>query len=146
MSPTTGTVNILLVEDNPADVRLTREAMSASRTRNALHIARDGEEAMAFLRREGVFSKSPRPDLIILDLNLPKKDGREVLSEVKSDPNFKRIPVIILTTSNATDDIMMCYENHANCYLTKPATLEQFRKTIKLIEDFWLSTARLPPA
>lgn len=138
-------IEILLVEDNPGDIRLTREALKDSRVRNFLHVARDGEEAMAFLRRQGPYSQAVRPDLILLDLNLPKKDGREVLAEMKGDPGLRRIPVVILTTSKADEDISRSYDSHANCYLTKPASLDQFLRTIKLVEEFWLTAVKLPP-
>lgn len=138
-------IEILLVEDNPADVRLTEEALREGKVRNRLNVARDGVEALAFLRREGAFSEAPRPDLILLDLNLPKKDGREVLSEIKRDARLMRIPVVVLTTSSAEVDILKSYELHANCYITKPVDLEQFVQVVKSIDDFWLSVVRLPP-
>jgi CheY-like chemotaxis protein len=136
---------ILLVEDNPADVRLTREALSSDHLWNHLNTAKDGVEAMAYLRREGRFASAVRPDLILLDLNLPKKDGREVLAEIKADPDLMRIPVVVLTTSDAEEDILKTYGLHANCYITKPADLRQFMKVLKSIEDFWLAIVRLPP-
>lgn len=144
VGPSSG--QILLVEDNPGDVRLIREALRASPLRNALHVARDGDEAMAFLRREGPWAQAPRPNLILLDLNLPRKDGREVLSEIKADPDLKRIPVLVLTTSTAAEDVRRSYDAHANCYLTKPVRLDDFRRVIKLVEEFWLTAVRLPPA
>src|SRR5438874_12852403 len=119
-------VEILLVEDNPADVRLTREALKEGKVYNNLHWAKDGVEALEFLRREGKHAKAPRPDIILLDLNLPKKDGREVLSEIKSDDQLKHIPVVILTTSKAEEDVLRSYELHANCYVTKPVDLDKF--------------------
>src|ERR1019366_8594332 len=134
-----GPVEILLVEDNPADVRLTREALNSDRLWNNLSVTKDGVEAMAYLRRQGRFAAAPRPDLILLDLNLPKKDGREVLAEIKADPNLMRIPVVVLTTSEAEDDILKTYGLHANCYITKPADLRQFMRVVKSIEDFWLA-------
>lgn len=137
-------VEILLVEDNPGDVRLTREALREAKVRNNLHVVEDGVEAMAFLRREGRYADAPCPDLILLDLNLPKKDGREVLAEIKGDPNLKRIPVVILTTSEAEQDILKAYDLYANCYITKPVDLEQFIKVVKAIEDFWLTIVKLP--
>ena len=138
-------VEILLVEDNPADVRLTREALNSDRLWNRLSVARDGVEAMAYLRREGRFAAAALPDLILLDLNLPRKDGREVLAEIKADPRLMRIPVVVLTTSDAEDDILKTYGLHANCYITKPADLRQFMKVLKSIEDFWLAIVKLPP-
>jgi chemotaxis family two-component system response regulator Rcp1 len=140
-----GPAEILLVEDNPADVRLTREALNSDRLWNNLSVAKDGVEAMAYLRQEGKFAAAPRPDLILLDLNLPKKDGREVLAEIKADPNLMRIPVIVLTTSDAEDDILKTYGMHANCFVTKPVDLRQFMKVVKSIEDFWLAIVKLPP-
>jgi two-component system, chemotaxis family, response regulator Rcp1 len=137
-------IDILLVEDNPADVRLTQEAFKETRLRCKLHIARDGAEALDFLRQNGRFSAAPRPDIILLDLNLPKKDGREVLAEVKEAPQFKRIPVVVLTTSNAADDIHHTYEHHANCFITKPTGLDDFVEVVKRIEEFWLKIAQLP--
>jgi CheY-like chemotaxis protein len=137
-------IEILLVEDNPADVRLTFEALKDGRISNGMHVAKDGVEALDFLFRRGAFTGVPRPDLILLDLNLPKKDGREVLAEIKADPDLKRIPVIILTTSGAEDDIIRSYNLHANCYVTKPVDLEQFMEVVKTIEDFWLTIVSLP--
>ena len=138
-------VEILLVEDNPGDVDLTMEALENSKIRNTVSVAGDGEEAMAFLRRTGKHAGAPRPDLILLDLNLPKKDGREVLAEIKSDDELKRIPVVIITTSQAEEDILRSYNLHANCYITKPIDLHQFIRVIKAIEDFWLTIVKLPP-
>ena len=137
-------VEILLVEDNPGDVRLTLEALKENRLHNHLHVVEDGEEAMAFLRRESDYADAPRPDLILLDLNLPKKDGREVLAEIKEDPDLKRIPVVILTTSRAEEDVLRMYDLHANCYVTKPVDLDQFIKVVQTIEEFWLTIVRLP--
>ena len=137
-------IEILLVEDNPGDVRLTREALRDGKVKNNLHVAVDGEEAMAFLRREGPHAGAPRPDLILLDLNLPKKNGREVLAEVKSDPALMRIPVVVLTTSHDEQDVHAAYEHHANCYITKPVDLEQFLRVVRSIEDFWFTVVRLP--
>ncbi len=137
-------IEILLVEDNPGDVRLTQEAFKEGKVRNKLHVAWDGIEAMAFLRREDKFADAPHSDLILLDLNLPKKDGREVLAEIKQDPKLKRIPVVILTTSKAEEDILKTYDLHANCYITKPVDLEQFIKVVKCIEEFWLTVVKLP--
>jgi CheY-like chemotaxis protein len=137
-------VEILLVEDNPGDVRLTIEALRESKVRNSLSVAKDGVEALAFLRREGTFASAVRPDLILLDLNLPRKDGRQVLSEIKSDPALRTIPVVILTTSRAEQDVLRSYELQANCYITKPVDLEQFMTVVKSIEDFWLAIVTLP--
>lgn len=137
-------IEILLVEDNPGDVRLTIEALNDAKLRNRLSVVRDGVEAMAFLHRDGQHPDAPRPDLILLDLNLPRKDGREVLAEVKSDPELQRIPVVVLTTSDAQPDIQRAYELHANCYITKPVDLEQFIRVVQSIEDFWLTIVRLP--
>ncbi len=138
-------VDILLVEDNPGDVRLTREALRAAKVLNRMSVAQDGVEALAFLRRQGPYADAPRPELILLDLNLPKKDGREVLEEIKQDPDLKRIPVVILTTSQAEQDIIRTYNLHANCYVSKPVDLDQFITVIKSIEDFWLTIVKLPP-
>ena len=137
-------IEILLVEDNPGDARLTIEAMREAKLSNRLHVVEDGVEAMQFLRREGRFGDAPRPDLILLDLNLPKKDGREVLAEVKSDPALKRIPVVVLTTSRAEQDVLSAYDLHANCYVTKPVDLEQFMKIVKQIDEFWIKLVTLP--
>lgn len=137
-------VEILLVEDNAGDVRLTREAFKEGKVRNNLNVAADGVEAMAFLHRQGRYADMPRPDLILLDLNLPRKDGREVLAEIKQDPQFQRIPVVILTTSQAEQDILRSYNLHANCYITKPVDLVKFLAVIRSVEDFWLTIVRLP--
>jgi CheY-like chemotaxis protein len=134
-----------MVEDNPGDVRLTVEALKEGKVRNNLHTVADGEEAMKFLRRQDDYAKSPRPDLVLLDLNLPKKNGREVLAEIKADPDLKRIPVVILTVSEAEQDIIKSYNLHANCYITKPVNLEQFIQVVRSIEDFWLTIVMLPP-
>jgi CheY-like chemotaxis protein len=138
-------VEILLVEDNPGDARLMIEALKEGKVSNHLNIARDGVEALAILRQEGQYAKAPRPDLIMLDLNLPKKDGREVLAEIKADDELKIIPVVILTTSQAEQDILKSYNLHANCYVTKPVDLEQFISVLKFVEDFWLTIVKLPP-
>ncbi len=138
-------VHVLLVEDNPADVRLTREVLADGKITNTLHVVSDGEEAMAFLRNKPPFASAPRPDLILLDLNLPRKDGREVLAEVKSDPSLKLIPVVILTTSRSDRDILESYNLHANCYISKPVDLLQFMEVVRTIEDFWLAIVKLPP-
>ena len=137
-------VEILLVEDNPGDVRLTQEALKESKVTNNLSVAEDGVEALAFLKREGKYADAPRPDLLLLDLNLPKKDGRELLEEIKVDDNLKRIPVVVLTTSKAEEDIIRMYDQHANCYITKPIDFDQFIEVIKSIEDFWLTIVKLP--
>jgi len=137
-------IEILLVEDNPGDARLTIEAMREAKMRNRIHVVEDGVEAMAFLRRQGSFGEAPRPDLILLDLNLPRKDGREVLAEVKADPDLKRIPVVILTTSRAEEDVMRAYDLHANCYVTKPVDLAQFMKIVSQIDEFWVKVVTLP--
>ncbi len=138
-------IEILMVEDNPGDVRLTVEALKEGKVRNKLHVVEDGVEAMAFLRGEGEYADAPRPDLILLDLNLPKKDGREVLAEIKGDPNLRRIPVVVLTVSEANEDILKTYDLHANCYVTKPVDLDQFIVVVKSVEDFWLTIVKLPP-
>jgi chemotaxis family two-component system response regulator Rcp1 len=138
-------IEILLVEDNPADVRLTVEALKEEKIYNNLHVVTDGVEAIAFLRREGKYAKAVRPDLIFLDLNLPRKDGREVLKEIKSDDNLKAIPVVVLTVSKSEEDIVKSYKLHANCYITKPVDLNQFMKVIRSVQDFWLTIVKLPP-
>ncbi len=137
-------IEILMVEDNPGDVRLTREALGENKLLNNLRVVEDGVEALSFLRREGAYSSAPRPDIIILDLNLPRKDGREVLAEIKSDDQLKCIPVVILTTSQAEGDIYMAYNLNANCYITKPVDLDQFMNVVKSIEGFWLNIVKLP--
>jgi two-component system, chemotaxis family, response regulator Rcp1 len=137
-------VEVLLVEDNPGDVRLTREAMREGKVLNRLSVAADGEEALAFLHQEGAHANAPRPDIILLDLNLPQKNGREVLSEIKADEWLRSIPVIVLTTSGAEKDISICYFLHANCYIVKPVDLERFLDVVKSIGDFWFTTATLP--
>jgi CheY-like chemotaxis protein len=137
-------VEILLVEDNAGDVRLTREALNEAKVRNNLNVVGDGVEALTFLRRQGQYGGAARPDIILLDLNLPRMDGRQVLAEVKADPALRRIPVVILTTSKAEEDIIRTYDLHANCYVTKPVDFEQFVKVVQSIEDFWLEIVRLP--
>jgi two-component system, chemotaxis family, response regulator Rcp1 len=137
-------VKILLVEDNPADVRLTIEALKEGKIINRLNVVKDGVEALDYLQRRGAFTDAPRPDLVLLDLNLPKKDGREVLDEIKRDDDLKRIPVVVLTTSQAEEDILKSYNLHANCYISKPVDLEQFIAVVKTIEDFWLAVVSLP--
>jgi chemotaxis family two-component system response regulator Rcp1 len=139
------TVEILLVEDNPGDVRLTKEAFKDIKLHNNLSVVQDGVEAMAFLRCEGRYADAPRPDLVILDLNLPQKDGREVLEEIKHDDNLKRIPVVILTTSSDEKDILESYNLYANCYITKPVDLTQFLAIVQSIQNFWFSIVKLPP-
>jgi len=144
MTPASGTpVEILLVEDNPGDVRLTKEALKDARVRNTLHVARDGVEAMAFLRKEGAHAAAPLPDLILLDLNLPRKNGREVLADIKGDAGLQHIPVVILTTSQAEQDILESYRLRANAYVNKPVDLEQFLKVVRSIEEFWLEIVKL---
>lgn len=137
-------VEILLVENNPGDVRLMAEVFRESNLHNTLHTVRDGVEALAFLRQEGDYAHAPRPGLILLDLNLPRKDGRQVLAEIKEDPGLRRIPVIILTTSAAEQDIVRAYDLRANCYITKPIDLEPFMAVMRSIGDFWLTTVKLP--
>ncbi|MFA5795448.1 MAG: response regulator [Candidatus Brocadiia bacterium] len=138
-------INVLLVEDSPADVRLTKEALKEEKLHVNLSVVNDGVEAMEFLRREGKFAQAVRPDLILLDLNLPKKDGREVLKEIKSDEKLKSIPVVILTVSKAEEDIAKSYNLHANCYITKPLDLLRFSIVVKSIKNFWLTIVKLPP-
>jgi CheY-like chemotaxis protein len=138
-------VEILLVEDNPGDVRLTREALREGKVRNNLSVASDGVEAIAYLRKEGEHAKAVRPDLILLDLNLPRMDGREVLKEIKADPVLRHIPVVVLTSSQAEEDIVRAYDLHANCYVTKPVDLDQFIRVVESIEDFWFTIVKLPP-
>ena len=138
-------VEILLVEDNPGDERLTREALKEGKVYSNMHWVKDGVEAMQFLHREGKFSGAVRPDIILLDLNLPKKDGREVLEEIKSHPQLKSIPVVVLTTSKAEEDVLKTYGLHANCYVTKPVDLDKFINVVNSIDAFWLSVVTLPP-
>ncbi len=138
-------IEILLVEDNPADVRLTIETLKDEKICNNLHVVNDGEEALQFLRRQGKHSGAQRPDLILLDLNLPKIDGRQVLKEIKTDDKLKAIPVVVLTVSKAEEDVIKSYNLHANCYITKPVDLEQFSKVARAIQDFWLTIVKLPP-
>ncbi len=137
-------IDILLVEDNPGDVRLIKEALNSTNIRNMLHIVCDGIEAMNFLRREGKYKEAVRPDVILLDLNLPRKSGLEVLEEIKADTELKRIPVIILTTSMDEEDVLKSYNLHANCFVTKPTGLTQFNEVIKMMEKFWLTIVKLP--
>lgn len=138
-------IEILLVEDNPGDVRLTQEALRESKVLNHLAVAKDGVEALEMLRRQGPYTKQPRPDLILLDLNLPRKDGREVLMEIKEDPILRRIPVVVLTTSEAEKDVHRAYDLGANCYIVKPVDLDQFINVVHTIEGFWLSIVKLSP-
>lgn len=138
-------IEILLVEDSPSDVDLTREALEDTKVHNNLSVVGDGVEALAFLRKEGQFADAPHPDLILLDLNLPKKDGREVLAEIKADPTLRRIPVVVLTTSEAEQDIVESYNLHANCYVKKPVDLDAFIHVVRSIDDFWLAIVKLPP-
>jgi two-component system, chemotaxis family, response regulator Rcp1 len=138
-------IEILLVEDNPGDERLTREALKEGKVYSNLHWVKDGVEAMAFLRREGKHADAPRPDIVLLDLNLPRKDGREVLQDIKSDESLRRIPVVVLTTSKAEADVLRTYDLHANCYVTKPVDLEKFIVVVRSIDRFWLTVVTLPP-
>lgn len=137
-------IEILLVEDNPGDVRLTREALKEGKVLNHLHVVEDGEDAVRFLRREGEFDGAVRPDLVLLDLNLPRKSGHEVLEEIKSDTDLRRIPVVVLTSSEAETDIARSYDRYANAYITKPVDLDQFISVVRSVEDFWLEVVRLP--
>jgi len=137
-------IEILLVEDNPGDARLMREALKEGKVRNQLHVVGDGEQAMLFLRRRPPFERAVRPDIFLLDLNLPRKDGREVLEEVKADPLLRRIPVVVLTTSRAEADILKTYDLHANCYINKPVDLDEFITVMRSIEEFWLTIVKLP--
>jgi CheY-like chemotaxis protein len=143
-NPATRPVELLLVEDNPGDIRLTQEALRSGQVQVNLNIARDGVEALDFLRQRAKFQSAPKPDLILLDLNLPRKNGREVLSEIKSDPELRRIPVLIMTTSRAEQDVNRAYNLNANCYITKPMDLDEFLRIVKSIEEFWLKTVTLP--
>ncbi|WP_206791753.1 response regulator [Amycolatopsis sp. MtRt-6] len=138
-------IDILLVEDDPGDVLMTREAFAHHKIRNPLHVAEDGVEALRFLKREGPFGRAPRPGLILLDLNLPRKDGRQVLGEIKQDPALCTIPVVVLTTSEAEEDILRSYELHANAYVTKPVDFEKFVEVVRKIDDFWVTVVKLPP-
>jgi CheY-like chemotaxis protein len=137
-------IQILLIEDDPGDVLITREAFAENKVRNELSVVSDGESAIAFLRRDGDFAAAPRPDLILLDLNLPRKDGHEVLAEIKSDVDLQRIPVVILTTSDAEEDILRSYDLHANAYVTKPVDFERFLGVVRQIDDFFVTVVRLP--
>ncbi len=137
-------VEVLLVEDDPGDVLMTREAFEDNKVRNNLHVVPDGVDALAFLRREGRYAGAPTPDLVLLDLNLPRKDGREVLAEIKADPVLRRIPVVVLTTSEAEEDVLRSYELHANAYVTKPVDFEQFIRVVRQIDDFFVTVVKLP--
>ena len=144
-SPDGTPIEILLVEDNPGDVRLTQEALKEGKVCNRLSVVDDGAKAIEFLyNRRGPYAQAPRPDLILLDLNLPRKDGREVLAEIKRDPSLRSIPVVVLTTSQADEDVVKAYDLHVNCYITKPIDLSQFLNVVKAIEDFWLTIVKLP--
>ncbi|WP_410568166.1 response regulator [Amycolatopsis sp. cmx-4-61] len=145
MTPAPTPIDILLVEDDPGDVLMTREAFAHHKIRNPLHVAEDGVEALRFLKREGPFGAAPRPGLILLDLNLPRKDGRELLGEIKQDPGLRTIPVVVLTTSEAEEDILRSYELHANAYVTKPVDFEKFVEVVRKIDDFWVTVVQLPP-
>jgi CheY-like chemotaxis protein len=137
-------VEILLVEDNPADVRLTREALRDAKVANTLHVVEDGEAAVQFLRRQGRYAGAPRPDVILLDLNLPRRSGHEILADVKADPELRSIPIVVLTTSQAEEDILTAYRLHANCYISKPVDLMQLTKVVRAIDDFWFTVVTLP--
>ncbi len=144
--PSTATrpVQILIVEDNPADARLVREVMRDSKVLNEIHWVADGVEALAFLRGQGKYASAPRPNLIFLDLNMPRKDGREVLREVKADDSLKRIPIVVMTSSQAEEDVARAYDQHANCYVRKPIDFDQFHSVVKTLENFWFATVELP--
>lgn len=144
-SPCFKPIEVLLVEDSPSDANLTIKKLKKAKVLNNLHWVEDGESAMEFLQKAGEYANAPRPDLILLDLNLPGMDGREVLSEIKSDPKLKKIPIVILTTSADEQDVARAYNLNANCYITKPVDIQQFLKAIDLIEDFWLALVKLPP-
>jgi CheY-like chemotaxis protein len=137
-------IHILLAEDNPADVRLTQEALKEGKVQNTLSVVPDGVETLAFLRREGEHAEASRPDLLLLDLNMPRMDGREVLEEIKADPELRRMPVVVLTTSRSEEDILRAYDNYCNCYIQKPVDLDKFLEVVQAIEDFWLSIVKLP--
>lgn len=142
--PTSRPVQILIVEDNPADARLVREVMRDSKVLNEIHWVPDGVEALAFLRGQGKYADAPRPNLIFLDLNMPRKDGREVLAEVKADEQLKRIPIVVMTSSQAEEDVARAYDQHANCYVRKPIDFDQFHSVVKTLENFWFATVELP--
>lgn len=145
MKESSQAIEILMVEDNPSDVRLTIEAFKDAKVLNNMSVASDGEDALKFLKREGRYKDSPRPDLILLDLNLPRMNGKEVLGEIKMDPDLKRIPVVVLTTSDNEQDVRRAYDLHVNAYVRKPVDLDQFIKIVEAVEDFWLSVVKLPP-
>ena len=138
-------IEILLIEDSPADILLTREAFEESRILNTLHVAEDGVQAMDFLHRHGAYASAPRPDLILLDLNLPRKNGREVLAEIKADPDLRKIPIVVLTTSSAEEDVLKAYDLNANCYVVKPVGFDNFMEAMQSIRHFWFSIVTLPP-
>ena len=138
-------VDILLVEDNPGDVRLIQEALQDGKLLNRIATVSDGQKALAYLRKQGSYARATRPDLILLDLNIPRKDGREVLAEIKTDPHLRSIPVVIVTSSQAEEDILRSYNTHANCYVAKPVDLEKFVAVVKAIEEFWVTIVKLPP-
>ena len=145
MNRNVNVIEVLLVEDDPGDVVLIREAFEHNKVYNALHVVSDGVQALAFLRREGEHADAPRPDLVLLDLNLPRKDGREVLAEVKSDPDLRTIPIVVLTTSEAEEDIVRSYDLHANAYVTKPVDFDRFIEVVRQIDDFFVSVVKPPP-
>jgi CheY-like chemotaxis protein len=138
-------VEILLAEDNPGDAKLTRKALEQGKVINNLHVVTDGVDAMAYLRQEGEYADKPRPDLVLLDLNMPRKDGREVLQDIKSDEDLRRIPVVVMTSSEAEEDIVQSYDLHANAYVTKPIDFDGFLDVVGSLEDFWLSVVKMPP-
>ena len=144
-TPTRGAMEILLIEDNAGDVRLVEEGLKQGQVRHHLSVARDGLEALAFLKQQSTYAAAPRPDLIVLDLNLPRKDGREVLAEIKAASELRTIPVVVFSSSQADSDVLASYGLHANCYISKPVDLDQFLEAVRAIEGFWLSVARLPP-
>ena len=144
-SDTTRPIVILMIEDNPTDVLIAKEGLFSAKMLSSLHVAEDGIEAMEFLRQRGKYAAAPRPDLILLDLNMPRKNGHEVLAEIKTDPSLKNIPVIVLTTSNSEEDISKAYGEYANCYIRKPVDFNEFTKVVRMIQDFWFSVATLPP-
>ena len=138
-------IDVLLIEDNPGDVRLTQEALRDGKMINKLSVVSDGVDALDYLRQKGRYGGAMRPDLILLDLNLPRKDGREVLTEIKADPDLKRIPVVVITSSKSDEDVLRSYNLHANCYITKPVDLAEFIRVVKSIEEFWMGIVKLPP-